>query len=226
MIKVTHLWYLRVKLLTATAVFMVATGCGYINTHLISRYSDTCKTHTHIRMVLRDYLSRRYQAHSPVRLGIVPFSVAANLAAQNTEHQGLGEQLAWRTHQEFLQAGAVPIVEVLNRSDWPGKKDEFFSGNFGGLTMAREAGYDLVLTAYVEPLKSMDQMTAHVKLIEVESGITVWYGTVVASNSDDDINAAQSSVWLATRRPDKLAHTALVDRIATCTVKGIVSEEE
>lgn len=159
-------------------------------------------------------------------MAIIPFSVAANLAAQNTEHQGIGEHLAWRTHQEFLQTAAVPMVEVLNRPDWPGKKDEFFSGNFGALTMARDAGYDLLLTGYVEPFRDLNQMTAHAKLIEVESGITLWYGTVVADSFSDDMNADASSIWLATRRPDRMAHNALIDKVATCMARAISSENQ
>ena len=209
-----------VNILTLVFVFL-ASGCSYIHAQL----GETCNSRAHVQMILVDYLSRRFASHSPVRLAIIPFSVPANLSGYNTERPGVGDQLAWKIHSEWLQNAAVPIVEVLNRQDWPGKKEEFFTGNHGAIAMAREAGYDLVQVGLVENLRSTDALTVHSKIIEVESGITVWYATSTVVTRRPELQSAAAMTGLVNRVPALLYTPEMVDSAAVCLVKEATSEE-
>lgn len=209
-----------VIILTLVLVFL-ASGCSYIHAQL----GETCNSRAHVQMILADYLSRRFASHSPVRLAIIPFSVPANLSGYNNELPGTGDQLAWKIHNEWLQNATVPIVEILNRQDWPRKKEEFFTGNFGAIAMAREAGYDLVQVGLVENLRSTDALTVHSKIIEVESGITVWYATSTVVTRRPELQSAAAMTGLLDRHPSRLYTPEMIDEAAVCLIKSATSEE-
>lgn len=213
--------FLRVKILTLLVTSLCLGACTFINSH----FTEACNSRAHVRMVLADYLSRRYSSHSPVRMAIIPFSVPANLTSLSHNQPGLENELAWRVQQYLLSDGTLPIVEVFNRQDWPSKKDEFFTGNYGALSMAREANYDLVLVGMVEPMRSIDTMTAHAKLIEVESGITLWYATSTASSKRSNMDSIADSFWINDREPSRLYTDKIIDKLADCVVDSLLSEK-
>lgn len=214
---------LRITLLVVTLTATSSlSSCAFINRH----YGESCNSHAYVRTVLSDYISNRFHRDSPVRLAVIPFSVPANISSVNSERQGLGNELAWKTQAYLLGREATPIVEVLNREDWPGKKDEFRTGNFGAIALAREAGYDLVLVGYLDSMRSLEEATLHTKLIEVESGITVWYGTTRAVTYRRDANEAVDFFGIQDRRPDMIATSALADKLAKCVAEEITKEEE
>lgn len=175
---------------------------------------DDCKNRAFIGTNLKEYVSSRFHETNAVRMGIVPFSSAANLSPE------VGRTLATRVHQEMLPAGDVPIVEVFNREDWPGKKEEFYSGNFGAISIAREAQYDLVLVGMIAPMTRLDQMTADIKIIEVESGTTVYYGRSSFETNTDDLQSGLDSLWLTKRQPSALVTPLVIDKLARCIVHG------
>lgn len=196
-------------------------GCAFIH----SQVGESCKSRAHVQLILSDYLSHRFDSHSPVRVALIPYSVPANLAADSSQRPGVGNELAWQIHQKLLATGAVPIVEVFNRPDWPQKKDEFFTGNFGALSMAREAGYDLMLVGLVENMRATDELTAHSKLIEVESGVTVWYGTDTAWTRRPEMDIVQDRLFLGDRSPSKMYFGPIVEQLSSCIVNSMTSEE-
>lgn len=188
-------------------------------------YDLECKNRAYSRMVLADFLSTRFHSHAPVRLAVMPFSVPANLSAYNSERPGLGNQLAWDARAELVRAQAAPIVEVLNRYDWPGKKDEFFTGNYSALATAREAGYDLVLIGYLEPMHSLNEMVLYSKLIEVESGITVWNGQSTVSRATSLWGHTKEFLDLERRVPSSMQFEPMLELIVRCMVQGITDED-
>ena len=107
-----------VRLLTLFTLVFLA-GCSYISRH----FEETCNFRAYLRTPFADYVSKRYPLGAPIRVGVIPFSVPANVAAHSNELPGLGNQLAWMVKDELLARGTMPIVEVLNRQDWPGKKE-------------------------------------------------------------------------------------------------------
>jgi hypothetical protein len=137
---------------------------------------------------------------------------------------GLGNELAWAVQRELLSTEIFPVVELLNRQDWPGKKEEFFTGNFGAISYARDAGYDLVLVGYFEPQERLDTWTIHTKLIEIDSGITLWYGTSRVSTSRKDMEEVSSTLGLTNRRPDLLYTNALLSEAAACIARDMFKD--
>jgi len=159
-------------------------------------------------------------------MAIIPFSVPANISSYGVERPGAGNLLAQEIHARFLSSGEVPIVEILNREDWPGKKGEFFTGNFKAIELAREAGYDLALVGMMEESRGLDSVTVHSKIIEVDSGITVWYGTVNAWSRRPEIHDVTSTIRLEKYDPSRLYLEPLLTEAARCTVSSILDTEE
>lgn len=213
--------HLSVKILALLSASLLS-ACSYINEH----YTEQCNSHAYTRAVLSDFLTSRFHSNAPVRMAVIPFSVPANLSGYDTERPGLGNKLAWEVQAQFLHSGQVPIVEVLNRQDWPAKKEEFFTGNFGALAAAREAGYDLVFLGYLDPLRSLDSMNISTKLIEVESGITVWYGDTGVVTYAPELRKTKAALPWQRLDPSVVDSNALVERLARCVVKAVTSENE
>lgn len=113
------------------------------------------------------------------RLGIVPFVAPANFAGSGDSQPPLGSQLAWRLHAEMLRLNKIPIVEVTTWTDWPLKREDFFSGNFEAMQKARDAGYDMIFVGYLEE-SSPEEVAVLGKLIDVNLGKTLWYGRALA----------------------------------------------
>lgn len=195
------------------------TSCAYLE----SRTLDQCKTHAYIETVVEDYVTRRYDSNAPVRLGIIPFVVPANLTQKPFQYRGFGNELAYQLHANFLNREVIPIVEVLNREDWPGKKDEFYTGNFGALSQAREAGYDLVFVGIIDQYNPYAEATASTKLIEVETGRTLWYGKTSAYTLRADYNRGIDYLAIEDRRPAESFGRELSERLTQCITAEVFS---
>ena len=209
-----------VRVIFLALVITSLSGCVVLR----ERYGEQCKMRAYVQNPLTDYITSRFQRSSPVRLAVIPFSTPANVAAYDNEHIGLGNELSYMVQAQLLQSGEVPMVEVLNRQDWPGKKEEFFTGNFGAIALAREAGYDLVLVGLVEPLAALNQMRAYGKLIDVENGVTVWYGETSASTNRNEFNQIGSRLGIEDRRPDQLYNGPLSDKLAECFAHNLLAD--
>ena len=221
--KKTSAWCQYCVTLLIGVISLTLTGCSVLH-ELHDHTTEYCNSRAYVQIPITDHLTTRFDSDAPVRLGVIPFSVPANLAPRSGQAHTLGNELAWNIHREMLSQGIIPISEVLNREDWPGKRDEFFHGNFGAIASAREAGYDLVLVGYVDPIKALDTVTAQGKLIEVDSGITLWYGTVSATSARKDVQDNLSRFWLASKRPDMLNFGPLTEKLARCIVEEAVME--
>jgi len=189
-------------------------------------YGESCNTRAYVASDVDTFLRSRFLKNSPVRVAVIPFIVPANLAAYSNEFPGIGNQLAWKVQAEFLRKQAFPIIEVLNRQDWPGKKEEFFTGNFGALTYAMDAGYDLALVGLVESGDRLDTLTVDTKLIEVDSGITLWYGRTSAVTSRKDMEEVAATLGLIERRPDLMYYDPLIEKASRCIVEEVMAESQ
>jgi len=211
----------RVNILTLLGVMGIS-GCAYLQPHF--HVNQNCSSRVYVSSPVGGQLNARNGAENPPRLAVVPFSVPANLAGTSNELPGLGNTLAWKVHAEALASGEFPITEVFNRQDWPGKKEEFFTGNFGALSLAHEAGYDLVLTGFIENLRDLNALTAHTKLIDVNSGVTLWYGKSTVRAVEYRDATVFDSMWRSTDRPDKLYTATIADDLGRCVVQGILAQ--
>lgn len=197
------------------------TSCSLVSRH----FQETCQSKAFSQQILADYIATRFVPNSPARLAIVPASVPANMSSFTNEQPGVGNELAWKIHQAVLSHHQIPIVEVLNRQEWPGKKEEFFTGNFGAIQFARDAGYDFVLVTRVEPQRSLDSATAYTKVIDVESGTTIYYGTSTASTLRDDYNDWTAPLGLSKRDPSLVYTNQIFDALAKCIAKDVMAEK-
>ncbi|MCB0354799.1 MAG: hypothetical protein KDD64_14790 [Bdellovibrionales bacterium] len=212
------LFILCVNCLTA---IVTLSGCSTLQ----FTEQETCSNHPFIRSPIESYLSQRFPKGAPVRVGVVPFTAPANVAASSDEMPGLGNEIAWRLKNELLASGAFPIVQLLNRQEWPGQREEFRSGNFDSIGMAKAAGFDLVLVGAVENFTSLDSLSIQTKLIEVESGITVWNGRSLVHSNHIDREKTPLSSWFIGRNPSSLPTGSLMDELAHCILEGMLSDE-
>lgn len=210
---------LGVILLTPLALL---SGCLMINRYV----GDDCNTRAYVRTDIPGFIDQRFKGGTTARMAVIPFVAQANFTAQNSELPGVSDQLAWSVHRELLGYDTLPIIEVFNRQDWPGKKDDFFTGNFGALTLARDAGYDLVLVGYLERIVRLDEWTVHTKIIDVDSGTTLWYGTSRITNNRADLLEVSSVMGMTDRRPDILNVKEMVDRAGLCIAHDIMVDPE
>jgi hypothetical protein len=161
-----------------------------------------------------------------VRVGVIPFDVPANLSARSGQMTGLGNQLAWAVHRQLLASEVFPILEVFNREDWPRKKEQFFTGNFGALQLAKEAGYDIIVVGYLEPITRLDTWVVHTKIIEVDSGTTIWYGSSQVYTNRADMHEVSSFVGLTDRRPDIYWNDKLLGTVTECIAHDMLTDPE
>jgi len=211
----------RVKLMTL-ALLLCLTSCATIN----HQVQESCKSHAYIRQGLDGYLTQRFNTGAPVRLGIIPFTVPANLATVSADRPGIDNQLAWRLQADLLNDQRIPIVEFLPRQDWPGKKDEFFTGNFGAIRMGHDAGYDLVLVGYVEPLTSFTKLAAYAKLVDTDSGVTLWYGKSEVLTGRKMLQDIESYVGIGKNREDIFYSEQMIGALARCLANEVINDEQ
>lgn len=208
-----------VRVLTL-GVMAFSAGCSTLQ---LSTEED-CKYHAYLRTPLDIYVMRRFPKGAPVRLGVIPFSVPANLSNRSDQFPGMGAQLAWRVKEQLLGSGVIPIVEILDRKSWPSKRSEFHSGNFEAIGMARDAGYDLVFVGHIEQLHSLTSLTGHGKIIETESGTTVWSGSSTVSTNRHDREKMRVHSWFLERTPNKVYSDLLINELAMCLGRNALDE--
>lgn len=216
-----------------TLFLLLLNSCSFLNDQLgfdlgERLHSDAnywCKNDAHISTNVEDFISSRFKNGSPVRIGIMPFSSTAISSPFNPPRPELGDTIAWNLQQQLAKKELSAIVEVFNRPAMPGLKDEFFTGNFGALDLAREAGYDLVLVGYIDSPRSLTDITAHSKLIEVEAGMTVWYGTTTASSREKRLNRAYDNYIGDGEIPSNTYINELIEQLPRCIAQGITKAE-
>ena len=216
-------WSLKPLILLLVLVSGSALGsCSVIK---LPWLTEGCKRHTYINLVLRDYLKQRFDSQAMARMAIVPFDVPENFAPPGNDSVNYGRELARKFEAQLHQTGLVPIVELFNRDRWPGKRAEFFTGNYGAISLARAAGYDLVLVGYLEELKDDSTMNVYTKIIDTQNQITVWHAETKVTSPARALNKDLSRLSLEKQRPDLFAFPERTVALARCTVEGIEDEE-
>lgn len=216
-------FFRKFALLTVTVLTAaILAGCSTLNLN----NEERCNSRAYVRTPLESFVKQRFPYGAPVRLGIIPFATPENFAARSDQMPGAGKLLARHLQREFLhRQRSATIVEIMNRSDWPGQAEEFYHGNYRSLSMARDAGYDLVLVGVVENPRSVDELSAFGKLIEVASGITIWNGRgIVNTNRNDRKTFPPSSWWLADS-PKQPETNLLLEHLAECLAGDALHED-
>lgn len=213
-------------LLTLLVLTLSLTRCSLVSRKTFELTGEECKTHAYIQNDLNEYITSRFGSRSQARLGIIPFTVQANFSGWGNNKPDWGYDLATMLHQKLLASGEIKIAEVLDRRDWPGKAEEFFAGNFGAIQAARNAGYDLVLVGFQEKLRNVADLSIITKIIDTESGITVWYGKTQVFSYRPEIEKSSAYINLAPRRPDLNYIQDSADICSSCIVDALVPKYE
>ncbi len=130
-----------------------------------------------------------------------------------------GRRLAKNFQEELLQRGTLSIVELFNRDNWPGKRDDFFSGNYQSIEYARNAGYDFVLIGHMQDIRADDQMVVYTKLIDVSNNVTVWSAKTTVSSTQRSVNEGIDTIVGGVRQPELFPFTEQAAELARCTVE-------
>ena len=178
---------------------------------------------TYIDLGLHDYISARYQTGQPVRAAVIPFDVPETFAPPGSDSVNFGRQLAQRFISEMHRTAELPILELFNRNSWPGKRDEFFSGNYTAIQSARDAGYDFVMVGYFEAPTNANDLNIFTKLIDTSNGVTVWYAKTFVYSDARDVRRDLADWGLATDRREFFAYPQRVELFASCTVDRMVN---
>ena len=214
-------------LLSVSFISLIISGCSLTKLPLISHLvNPSCNNHTYINLMLRDYVSKRFDEKTPARMAIIPFDVQESFAPAGNDSLHFGRDLANNFVMEFHKQGVVPIVELFERDRWPGKRAEFFAGNYQAISIARAAGYDLVMIGYLEALKDPSDFIAYIKIIDTQNNMTIWSSKTEVHSHEHDISDALSKVDIAKRRNDLFDFTGLTKQLVYCAVDEIVNSEE
>lgn len=217
--------YSFLKSLVLSSLSLFIAGCSLTKVP----YTDPrCKIQAHIDQSFIDYLSQRFQKGSTPRIAILPFDVPANFSPSNSFNPDLnyGNKITDFFKQRILSKGEKIIVEVFDRSNWPGKKMDFVTGDFIAMKQARDAGYDFIVTGYLDNIIDAQVLTIHSKIIDTENSTTVWYGT---SNSVSPEQPTKNLLNFLSRgiypyRDDVMHLNQRVDGLVACTVERIFAD--
>ncbi|MCB0328762.1 MAG: hypothetical protein KDD70_03840, partial [Bdellovibrionales bacterium] len=89
----------------------------------------------------------------------------------------------------------------------------------------RDAGYDLVLVGVIENPRSIDEISAFSKLIEVESGITVWNGRSSVSTNRNTRKKTFPSSWWSDNTTSLPQTNLLLEELASCLTNNVLHED-
>ncbi len=212
MTKLTFSWHSLVLLFFS---LLSVNSCSLIK---LPAEAVHCKCHTYINLGLEDYLSERFSSGSLVRLGIIPFDVQESFAPPGNDSVHYGRGLAKQFSFDLKTANIIPVVELFNRDRWPGKREEFFTGNYQAISSARAAGYDLVMVGYLEEIKDANSLTLYTKIIDTQNNITVWDAKTVVESKAREYREALSEIHLAQKRPELFDFPVKSKELVNCTV--------
>jgi hypothetical protein len=157
-------------------------------------------------------------------MGVIPFDVPETFARSGPQSRNAGQQLARQVVQKLTASGAVPIVELFDRDNWPGKRAEFYSGNYGAIEQARGAGYDLVMVGYLEEPSNSETLSLATKIIDTQNQTTVWFGRANANSNARELNKFYHRTRVARQRDEFFAFPERFDEATSCTVNYVTAE--
>jgi hypothetical protein len=110
-----------------------------------------------------------------VRAGFFAFDLPATFAQFRSLQGDPGLALAVRFKEELQRRGVLSAAEIIPEKPWPGKREDFLTGNFQAIQIARQAGFDLLFLGFVEDLRSKDELSLTTKAIDLRTQATIWY---------------------------------------------------
>ncbi len=160
-----------------------------------------------------------------VRLAVIPFDVPETFAPPGNESQHFGREIARKVQAQLYKSGEITIIELFNQDRWPGKREEFFTGNHRALQLAADAGYDLVLVGQMEDLRSDQELNIYTKLIDTSNGITIWSARSTVYSYQRPLLKVLSDTRIFKDRPDLYAYHERIEEFAHCTTQAILKDK-
>jgi len=157
---------------------------------------------------------------------ILPFVVPENFAQPGADVPNVGRELAVEFAAQFRGAGAIPVVEMYNVDRWPGRREDFATGNYQALQLARNAGFDFLVVGYLEDLKGDDFFNIQVKLIDVSNNITLHHSLLRAYSRDRLWSREFGRSWFVQEHPNNYSFPEIIDESARCGVEAMMSDEQ
>jgi hypothetical protein len=201
---------------------LVFSSCSLHNWH---SKQDGCKIRAITNIGLESYLKDRFHSDQFVRVAIIPFEVPENFSHPGNESLHFGRELAVMLHREILHHGVMPIVEIFNIDRWPGKREEFHTGNHKAIGLARDAGYDLVLVGYMQNITNPSEISILTKIIDTTNGVTVWNGETVSYVKGSPLSDKLTHSRLITPEVDHFHFNKQASTFARCTANEMLEQK-
>lgn len=192
------------------SILIFGTACSFLD----SFETNECKNRASINVELEKYVTKRFSKKELVRFGIMPISVPANFTAKSLDNPDFGVILAQKLQSYLLSASIFSTVEMISKPEWPTKKEEFFSNNLTALSIAKNSGLDVVLLGYLTPQTNLKEMTLYTKIIDVNMGVTLFYGETTVYNSHFNENTL--TTMFKKRNPSDFNYSKLTDDLISC----------
>ena len=203
-------------------LIVAITGCNALKWPV---EPEQCKVRTYINYPLRTYISARYGDKNPVRTMILPFVVPESFTGANQDIPNFGKEIAAEFAAQLREAGVLPIVELYNVDRWPGRREDFSTGNFQAINLARNAGFDFLLVGYLEDLKADDTFNVQIKLIDISNNITLNHSLLKATSKDRLWRREIGRSILVQDVPAIYSFPEITDEAARCGVEALLNEE-
>ncbi len=203
-------------------------GCSVVTKYTKKIFpTKECKIRTYTEQNLLDYLTSYDYLENQLRFGVIPFNVPETFAPPGNDNVHYGREIAKKFTLELQAKGELPIIELFNRDRWPGKREEFFTGNYKALEYGRLAGYDFVVVGYMEDIVNDNELGVYCKIIDTTNGITIWSSYTVLTSNKRFYREAAAKVTYGNipNRPDLFHFPERLDELAKCTVDKMFSEE-
>ncbi len=186
--------------------------------------NEGCNIRTYIDLGLSDYVTNRFHSQQKPRFAVVPFEVPETFAPPGNVSQNFGRDMANLFQQQLLQRGELGIIENFDRDRWPGKRAEFFTGNYGAIELARNAGYDFVIVGFMKDIVNESELTLLTRVIDTANSITVWYGETTAFTTEREARRTISRLsrgWVKDR-PELFDFPGRTDLLISCTTQRLI----
>ncbi len=199
-------------------ILLTSPGCSLLE--LIPQEQE-CKFQAYVVSELEDYISNRFRERNSVRTVILPVDVPENFSALANPPQSLSLQLATSLQRELLTSQIFPILEVIDRGSWVGKRDEFFIGNYRAIQIAKNAGYDLLIVSQLDSVNNARDASLMLKVIDLQNRVTIWYGKSTVFQDQSPAEMVASITKKGSKKPSDMPLTHLFQGLSKCTVSNM-----
>lgn len=207
----------------AFCLAVVLAGCSI---HGIPVERHECKYRAYLDSDLGIYLNAREYNGIPVRVAVVPFDVPEAFAADPSRDDRLGVDLARSFVRELLSAGTTGVIELFDVEHWQGKREDFFTGNYEAMRLARDAGYGFLALGYLDEVKNSHELKFFLKTIDVTKNMTLTYHEFTIESDKAWERTVLEEASLIREQPGRADFEGRLEKFNSCAVKQLLKLSE